>query len=491
MSFVILGILIIVLGLLFSRFTLSEELSKKDLIIGWGIKLSVTTLYVLIFTYYFSDGIIYGDSRNFLNDGRELAEFGIKEPFAYLKLMLGIGADNQDFLIEHLPNTQIWSYGDNGDFINDNRLIIRINSVIHFFSNGNVWVHGVVFAAISFLGSILLFKTFKEFTKNKKVLYYGLLIFPTISFWGGGITKETILIFGLGLFFLNLKYLLKHKLRLMSLIGLIAGVGILLFNKPHVGIVALGLSAIVVLLYRTTFTNKKGIIISGVLLLGFFAFTFTPSRLNIVERLTYQQRALQNLGNGGVFFINDSSFCAFDYEKLDHFDYNSTDQLISVKEQSKGRYKLFGEEEFHEFEILPSEEKFDVYHVISPSTSLIECTPIDYSGFQLFLNTPSALMNVFLRPFPTDPGDQLKFISFIENLFFILLIGFVIFKRRVLNSEEKSWVFYLFILGLISALLIGWSTPILGAIVRYKIAAYLPLFIAATILLKPLKNESK
>jgi len=470
---------------------LKGGLSKKDLIIGWCIKLAFAALYVIVFTYYFSDGVIYGDSRNFLGDGRELTEFGMKEPFAYLKLMLGFGADNQDFLLEHLPNTRIWSYGDNGDFINDNRLIIRINSVIHFISQGNVWIHATIFAAISFLGSLLIFKTFREFTTNKKVLYYGLLLFPTISFWGGGITKETILIFGLGVFFFNLKFLLKNQLRFTNLVGLVVAVGILLFNKPHAGIMALALALILVLLYRTLFTYKKAIVISAVLLLGFFAFSYTPPRLNIVDRLTSKQRDLQNLGNGGIFFINDSSFCAFEYDKLDQFDYNSDDQLISVRAMSKGRYKLFGEDEFHDFEIMPSDEKFDVYHVISPSTSLIESTPIDYSGYQLLLNTPSALMNIFLRPFPTDPGDPLKFISFIENLFFIILFGFVVLKRRILKSEEKSWVFYLFILGLISALLIGWSTPILGAMVRYKIAAYLPLFIASTILLKPLKYETK
>ena len=106
------------------------------------------------------------------------------------------------------------------------------------------------------------------------------------------------------------------------------------------------------------------------------------------------------------------------------------------------------------------------------------------------MNTPLAFTNVFLRPFPNDPGDQLKTVSLIENLLFIMLLGFVFVKRRNLSTEEKSWLFYLILLSLTMTLIIGWSTPILGAVARYKMAAYLPLFIAANILIKPLKNES-
>ncbi|MFT4601869.1 MAG: hypothetical protein ACI857_002054 [Arenicella sp.] len=491
MSYGIAFVLILIFAFLLKKDLMKSGLDRKHLYIGWGIKLAFGSLYIAIFSYYFSDGIIFGDSRSFLNDGAELATYAESQPLNYLKLLFGIGADNHAFIANELPNTQIWSYGDNGDFINDNRLIIRVNSVIHFISRGNIWIHAICFAAISYLGSLLLFKTFKEFTKNKLLSFYGLLCFPTISFWGGGITKETILLFGLGVFFYNLKFLMNSSFKFKNLLGLILGIGLLLFNKPHVGIFILVLSPIVIYLLKYQITRIKSVILILGVVGGFVALSYTPDRVNIVNRLSYKQKDLQNLGNGGVFFINDTAFCAFDYELENRFDYDKENSIISILESAEGEYKLFGESKFHNFKAPASEELFDVYRVIEPSKSLVSATPINNSGWQLIKNTPMALVNVFLRPSPADPGDPLKFISFLENLIFLTFIIFVIFKRRTLNETEKSWVFYLLISVGVIALIIGWSTPILGAIVRYKMASHLLLFIALSIILKPLKNETE
>jgi len=67
---------------------------------------------------------------------------------------------------------------------------------------------------------------------------------------------------------------------------------------------------------------------------------------------------------------------------------------------------------------------------------------------------------------------------------------FVLFNRKKTNPEEKYLVGYFLISALLILMLIGWTTPILGAIVRYKIAAEFLLLIALCITLKPLKNEA-
>jgi hypothetical protein len=70
----------------------------------------------------------------------------------------------------------------------------------------------------------------------------------------------------------------------------------------------------------------------------------------------------------------------------------------------------------------------------------------------------------------------------------LLFFGFAIYFRKKLNFDEKNIVFTLLTFALFLSLLIGWTTPVLGAIIRYRFPAQFALIIAGLILLKPLKD---
>ena len=464
------------------------KLSPKRLFGGIAIKLGFAALFILIFTQYYTNGQLYGDTANFFKDGAVLAEYGKSDPAGYAKLLFGLQADNHNLMTNELVNTNIWSYGDNGDFINDNRLIIRINSVLHLFSGHQVWVHSLFFALLSFCGTLLIYKTFSELVKSKFLLFFGLLSFPTLAFWGSGISKEAVFVFGLGIFFIAIQRLYNKQRTFSGLLILIIGCGILLFNKPHVGLVLIPLSAYLFFFLNFNASKRNIGIASLSLIACFIVLSFTPSKINLVDKISYKQQDISNLGHGGIFFITDSSFCAFDFEYLDHFDYNSIDKKITVLHPTEGEYKLFGQSEFKQFSIEPSTEVYDVYHVLAPSKSTVDVPLVNYSGTQLIKNIPIALLNVFARPFLTDPGSLLKIPLFIENMLFLGFIALVFIKRRKLSNEERAWSFYLIAAALILVLIIGWTTPVLGAIARYKMAPYLLLFIALCIHLKPISK---
>lgn len=451
---------------------------------GWLIKLSVSLIFLLIFAHYYGNGSIYGDVGNFIHDGKILAEYGKVDPFGYFQLLFGINTNDIQLLQTHLADTHIWSYADNGDFINDNRLIIRLNSLIHFISFGNYYVHFLIFSFLSFIGVMLLYKTFQKWIMHQNLFYFALLLTPTFSFWGSGLTKESLFVVGVGLFFYSLQLLLTGKRTLRNRLLLLTGILLLLFNKPHIGLILLPLSIIPILGYTKRFTKIRAGMIGAGILLGFFILSFTPDRINIVSRISQKQSDLVNVGQGGIFFINDSAFCAFDYQQLDHFDYNRESSTIQVKKATEGEYKLFGRDDFHRFTISPSDQAYDVYLVIEPSGSFVKVPMVNYSLLQLIKNTPIALFNVMVRPLPTDGGSDFKYLIFIENILFIVFLAFCLFKRKELSMEEKSWVFYLGVAAFLLILIIGWTTPILGAIVRYKMAAQLFLLILAFIILK-------
>ncbi|MEO9530933.1 MAG: hypothetical protein ABJG68_05455 [Crocinitomicaceae bacterium] len=467
---------------------MKTSISTKNLLIGWAIKLVFAAIFILIHTYYYSDGILYGDVANFIQDSRVISEFAQKEPWEFTQLFFGYNSNDLILHQTHLADTNIWSYGDNGDFINDNRLIIRINTLIHLIAFGNIWVHVLIFAFISYVGVLLLYKTFKDLTNRPYFLYYTLLIFPTISFWGGGITKETLLVFSIGIFFWAIKKIRKNEHLFSSFSLLCLGIILLLFNKPHVGLFIIPLTSILIIIDRFGFSRKTLLTLGLSLVAGFTVLCFTPSKVNLVERISYKQKDLMNLGTGGIFFITDSSFCAFDHELLENFDYKKSEGLIVVNEDSKGKYKLFGSDYFYPFEMRASSKQYEVYHVIAPSKSIVSVPPINNSPLQLLKNTPTSLLNVLVRPFPSDGGSSLKHLLFIENILFLFFVIVLLKNRIKLNKKKASWFYYLLFSGVSLVLIIGWTTPILGAIARYKMAPLLLIVIALCLILPPKKT---
>jgi hypothetical protein len=480
--------LICLLAFIFTRYSGKLNLSTKEILIGWFISVSIGCLYLYIFKFHFGGGSLYGDSKNFVQDGLILGDLARENPIQFLKLLIGIDSNNLELLNNELAETNIWSYGDNGDFINDNRLIIKINALISLFSGGNLWIHSVVFCGIFYTGILLLYQSFKTYCSRQKLLFYGLLLFPTISFWGNGITKESVLILAMGLYFYSVIKFINSQWNWKTIVTILLAVSLLAFNKPHVGITLLFFSWIFLFVRRTQFGWKQLGIISSITLFFAISFSYTPNRVNLVDRISFKQKELINLGEGGVFFINDSSFCAFDYKDNSKFTYYKDANQLTIDQDVSGEYKLFGDTIFHEFSAFSSQKRYDVYHIIPPSSSIVPVNRINYSGIQLIKNAPQALTNVLIRPFPWDPGDQLKIVSFIENILFILFFVYVMWNRKEsLNKNERIIITYLFFAATALLLIIGWTTPILGAIVRYKMAPLLLIFIALACFIKPLK----
>ena len=491
MSYALL--IILLAGLSFLIWNASDKigLSKKSLMIGWGIKLLFAGLFLLIFTHYYSNGSLYGDVANFMYDSSVLADYGRSDPGGYFNLLMGMNSDDLSLMQNELSETKIWSYGDNGDFINDNRLIIRINSVIHFFSFGNILVHSLIFAFISFIGTIFIYKTFSKLVNNQHFLFFGLLLFPTIGFWGSGISKECLMIFAFGIFCWGLSKLLQKRNDKWSRLTFIVGLAMLLFNKPHMGICLLVFLPFFIWFYKSGINKKKLAISLGILTIIGVALSYSPPKTNPVDKISNKLQDFKNIGTGGVFFITDSSFCAFDYATFDHFSYNSEHSLIQVNKPTTGEYKLFGKDEFYPFTIPKSEKQYDVYLIQPPSNSIVEVPSIKGSGVQLIKNIPLAIMNTTLRPFPTDQGGPLKYVLLLENLIFLVLALFVLRNHEEKDNCTRSWVFLLILAGFSLIVLIGLTTPVLGAVARYKSASFLLFFIALSLIIKPISILKK
>ena len=95
---------------------------------------------------------------------------------------------------------------------------------------------------------------------------------------------------------------------------------------------------------------------------------------------------------------------------------------------------------------------------------------------------PEALANGLFRPFLWETGNS-PFIALtaLENLVLMLLIiGVIAFPDKKQFNDSKVWILISFVICL--ALIIGFTTPISGGIVRYK-TAFIPAFCSALVML--------
>jgi hypothetical protein len=115
----------------------------------------------------------------------------------------------------------------------------------------------------------------------------------------------------------------------------------------------------------------------------------------------------------------------------------------------------------------------------------------DYqSTTDVILNIPSALFNTLTRPFIGNISSPLTLISALENLFFLLFIILcLIFIKKLI--KHKNAILFCFTFSVTLLIIIGLTTPIIGAIVRYKIPALLLISIGLLLILDIEKLKSK
>jgi hypothetical protein len=96
---------------------------------------------------------------------------------------------------------------------------------------------------------------------------------------------------------------------------------------------------------------------------------------------------------------------------------------------------------------------------------------------------PAALTNCLLRPFPWEASELLEFAVVVENLFFILLIITTIINFKKPTMQSLNPILFCFTFCLLLALMVGWATPVQGAIVRYR-TPFLPFLCIGLLLLQ-------
>ncbi|MGV6861406.1 MAG: hypothetical protein ACWA41_06525 [Putridiphycobacter sp.] len=483
---VLIVVLIILTYVIFKWFK-NDVVSQPSVVLGWGVKLGYSGIFYGVVVYYYGNGHLYGDPAGFMHNAKILYQLALDHPLDYIKLWFGMADYESDVLWPYMEQTNIFLGVNKYDYLNDNRLIIKFNSLIYFLSQGQVWVHLLFHAFLAYLGTLLIFKSFKPLVNNPKGLWWALVLLPSLGFWGGGLTKSSFLLLGLGLFFYGIHQLFQKKY--WGVLWLLWSAFLLVFNKPYIGLVVLPSTLFIGFASLCKWRPKLIFLAILSTVMMFTILLFEQKVFKLTERVSFKQQDMINIGKGGIYFINDTAVCFSDYKYLNQFEMVS-DSLIKVNQTVPSHYKPFGTKEFFPFTLQSGSTLYPHYLTLAPSHSYFEVPPIGNSRAQLLLNTPRAFVDVHLRPFPWDNGSALKYFSFIQNIGLLFLLGFSIFNRKKgLTNHQKWWIFNLMFYIVFITLIIGWTTPVFGAIARYKMAIDLFIVILAFIFLKPMSNE--
>ena len=447
--------------------------------LAFSIKMLVAVIFLAKYLHPDSNNFIPSDTMRFLSDGAILRNVYTQSPKDYFSLLFGFG-DEMYFVKKYLSETEFWDT-QNIMIANDSRNIIKIQSLIHFISFGKPVIHSLFMCFISLIGLKNLFIAFKPYTSLKPLPFFLiLLLFPSLLFWTSGILKEPFLFLGLSIL---IRALLIPELLLKRIILGFVGIIILLSIKPYV-LLCMIPATIFYILYKYIFKAKLLISILTFLSIGISIVVLFPlQREKLVKNISRKQYDFDHLGKGGIYINGDTSYIYFEHKDYESLIINKKDSILKVIKPTpclivsrEHKYKP----KTHIY--IPDDKNRIITYNVNGALSYIKTTPINNSFSQLIKNIPEALLNSYFRPFPSDPGSTLKYPAMIETWIITLFLMYSIYKRRKLNKQEIGLITSLIIFSLFLFIIIGWTTPIIGAIYRYRLPAQLAILLIATLL---------
>lgn len=459
-----------------------EGLSKWNLPAAFLIKFVIGLLLILIHIETYGVDELSHDGETFLKEGKLLHDVFLRSPADFFKLLTGIG-ETQDLINKHLYMTEYWDAGDL-TIINDSKNVIRVHSIIHFFSGNSLFIHLGLMCFLSIIAFRNIYISFQPYIEqHKSLIFWFLLLIPSTIFWTSSILKEPFMFLGLSF---AVRAAFHNDSTIRKVIFSFLAIILLILFKPYI-LVCLVLAAVAGVIYTVVFKQRLALTVVSLLLLTFAgAYFLDKPRERVVHYLSRKQFDFVNVGKGGLHVLSDTCFYYFQPHQYKYL-FIEGNKVVLLKETDAYIIKFGSIDKPIPVHLNPQGKVWTSVYNAPGCASFIETTMIMDSPQQLIKNIPEALINSLIRPFPTDPGSKLKFLAMIETWFILAFLIVSFFYRRSLSKKQRTMIFSLGVFALFLFLLIGWTTPVLGAIARYRFPAQLALILIGLIIVKRIK----
>ncbi len=355
-----------------------------------------------------------------------------KDPLAYLYLIFKPDMKREDFLMQNYEF--YYTYGRSMPyFFNSSAYYVsRLGGIVSIPAFNSYIAMSLLFAAISYIGVWHLYRVFLfYFPALHKQFAIAILFIPSVFFWGSGLLKDTITFASLGMITYSL-------------------FSIFILRKN-----ALFYALIFVYCAFLIIKIKAYILFSYLPLAFFWLFPDTINRLAsprfrfIIKPLVY-----------GLTF----AMLPFSLSILGQF--NEKFSAENVLEFAKA----------HQADL-----KQDVYY-LARKGSRFDIGYFDGSFSSFVQVAPQAIIATFFRPFLWEAHNPVMLLAAIESLWMTYLFLNILIKFGAKGLykalTQNPFIQFGFVYALAFGFFVGFTTPVFGSLVRYKIPA-LPFFVAS------------
>jgi hypothetical protein len=396
------------------------------------------------------------------------------------------------FNSDHHQYSSVWEGSFDDSVFNSARMMICVNAFLHVFSFGNFYVHGLFFCFFSFVGLVALLKVIASHFPQKRNVIIALFFIPSILFWGSAPLKESVIIGVTGLLVFLTDFGVRINYSKKAILMVLLMVGLLCVLKIYVLLALFPLFIANQLIARTSVRYVLLKYAAVFVLMASFLFitSFISDDLNVLKIISDKQAKAISEAKGGVFLANDKNFVCVDYEKKNEVLEMITDSTYRIK---KGSFFMSWKlENMSDTTFVVNSKDTSVYRILYqqvPAHSVIPVRKVKPVMTEYLAYTPIAFVNTLIRPGFWEISSWLQLIMVIENLWIVLLIilSIVFFDNGIL--DKKHILIFCVLFSLIIFVLVGFTTPAIGAMVRYKTIGLLFLSIACFIILDTNKSR--
>jgi hypothetical protein len=397
--------------ILFGKHFRVTDVNQRVWLYLFILKFFTGAMLVMLYVHYYNPWS--ADMFKYYRGGEVIYSALDENPSDYFKMLTGIKGDEPQLHVYYDAANYWYKQYDYGLY-NDNRSMIRLNALLCVFSGGRFFVHVVIMAFLSFLGSYWLFLALKKITRfSNKSLIFGVFLIPTVLVWSSGLLKEGLLMFSFGaLFFTSVK--MREKFKWPQILVWILLALLVYLTKFYVLLCII--PSIIFLWVTAKIRLKKPLVLLTPIVLIVLILLATSKYYSPIDFPTLVERKQHDF----VKFVN------------------SVDDVGS--------------------------------NIVLPD--------LEPNFGSLMIHLPNAYFNSFFRPHLGEASLGLQMLAAFENLLFLLLIVLAIayFKKPDNLTRTFVWAALTFVLFLYG--IAGITTPNLGALVRYKMPAMPFLFFA-------------
>lgn len=348
------------------------------------------------------------DIYKYYTQGMHLSQLAVQDPVLFIKVITGL-FQNDPEVFNFVDQLDYWFKPYNDNIYNDSRIIIKLNAILGLISRGNIYTHTIVMCLLSTMGLTALYRFFAYYIKeSKKALFAAVFLFPSVLFWGSGMLKEGLFFFAIGYTLYFIHKLINKEAGWKLFLSCIPSILLMFYLKPFAGISLL-----------------------------------PPLLALLIGKRFHISPAYRYLFAIALFFII-SLLLPYLHPGLNIY------QFIFNKQK----------------------DFFNLVNAVGAG-SIVYIPRISASAWSVIMAAPVALFNVLFRPHIFEAHSIVSLMAALENtviaLLIIVSIVSCLIKKQQIFKNEIFWFALVYVT--ISFLIIGLTTPVAGAFVRYKTSA--------------------